>query len=69
MSEGVGGLNLALEEIRRRVWTPLCAPRSVLDELGTWLIGVRGRARARARARVRVRVRVRVRGAVLHGLH
>lgn len=32
--EGVGGLDLALEEIRRRVWTPLCAPRSVLDELG-----------------------------------
>jgi vesicle-fusing ATPase len=33
--EGVGGLDAALEQIRRRVWTPLCAPRSLLDELGT----------------------------------
>ena len=24
----------ALEEIRRRVWTPLCAPTALLDELG-----------------------------------
>ena len=27
-------LTLLLTLIRRRVWTPLCAPRSVLDELG-----------------------------------
>ena len=31
---GVGGLAPALEEIRRRVWTPLCAPCSLLEELG-----------------------------------
>ena len=30
----VGGLDAALEEIRRRVWTPLCAPAALLDELG-----------------------------------
>ena len=30
----VGGLSEALEEIRRRIWTPLCAPRALLDELG-----------------------------------
>ena len=30
----VGGMKSALEEIRRRVWTPLCAPTALLDELG-----------------------------------
>ena len=30
----VGGMRNALEEIRRRVWTPLCAPTALLDELG-----------------------------------
>lgn len=30
--DGVGGLNEALEEIRRRIWIPLCAPRQILDE-------------------------------------
>lgn len=30
----VGGMREALSEIRRRVWTPLCAPSSLLDELG-----------------------------------
>ena len=30
----VGGLEEPLEELRRRVWTPLCAPRVVLEELG-----------------------------------
>ncbi|KAH8050230.1 hypothetical protein JL720_15421 [Aureococcus anophagefferens] len=30
----IGGLDAALEEIRRRVWTPLCAPAALLDELG-----------------------------------
>ena len=30
----VGGMRKALEEIRRRVWTPLCAPTALLDELG-----------------------------------
>ena len=34
VTDGVGGLTEALEEIRRRIWTPLCAPRSLLDELG-----------------------------------
>jgi len=32
--EDVGGMGDALEEIRRRVWTPLCAPQGLLDELG-----------------------------------
>ncbi len=31
---GVGGLVEPLEEIRRRIWVPLCAPLSLLDELG-----------------------------------
>ena len=35
----VGGLDEVLESIRRRIWVPLCAPRSLLEELG-------GRARA-----------------------
>ncbi|KAL1504146.1 hypothetical protein AB1Y20_010555 [Prymnesium parvum] len=35
VTEGIGGLREALEEIRRRIWTPLCAPRQLLDELGT----------------------------------
>jgi len=30
----VGGMRDALEEVRRRVWTPLCAPSALLDELG-----------------------------------
>merc|ERR1719424_1206887 len=30
----VGGLDEVLESIRRRIWVPLCAPRSLLDELG-----------------------------------
>ena len=34
VTRGVGGLDAALEQIRRRIWTPLCAPRQVLDELG-----------------------------------
>lgn len=32
VTEGVGGLSSALEEIRRRIWVPLCAPRQLLDE-------------------------------------
>ena len=32
--EGVGGLDEPLEQIRRRIWVPLCAPLSLLDELG-----------------------------------
>ena len=32
--DDVGGLDEVLESIRRRIWVPLCAPRSLLDELG-----------------------------------
>lgn len=32
--DDVGGLDAVLESIRRRIWVPLCAPRSLLDELG-----------------------------------
>jgi len=31
---GVGGLDNVIAEIKRRVWTPLAAPPSVMDELG-----------------------------------
>eukprot|EP00536_Pseudo-nitzschia_multiseries_P004271 jgi/Psemu1/295521/fgenesh1_pm.70_\ len=31
---GVGGLDDVIDEIKRRVWTPLAAPPSVMDELG-----------------------------------
>lgn len=34
VTSGVGGLEDALETIRRRIWVPLCAPRFLLDELG-----------------------------------
>jgi len=34
VTNDVGGLREALEEIRRRIWTPLCAPQELLDELG-----------------------------------
>lgn len=32
--DGVGGLDAPLESIRRRVWVPLCAPPTLLEELG-----------------------------------
>ena len=32
--DDVGGLDEVLESIRRRIWVPLCAPRSLLNELG-----------------------------------
>ena len=32
--DDVGGLEEVLESIRRRIWVPLCAPRSLLQELG-----------------------------------
>ena len=31
---GVGGLDEPLEAIRRRIWVPLCAPTTLLEELG-----------------------------------
>ena len=34
VTESIGGLSEPLEEIRRRIWTPLCAPSSLLEELG-----------------------------------
>ena len=34
VTDGVGGLDDALEQIRRRVWVPLCAPQALLNELG-----------------------------------
>jgi|Transcript_27564 hypothetical protein len=32
--EGVGGLDEPLEQIRRRVYVPMCAPTTLLEELG-----------------------------------
>ena len=32
--DGVGGLDEPLEQIRRRIYVPLCAPMTLLDELG-----------------------------------
>ena len=34
VTDGVGGLHEPLESIRRRIWVPLCAPLSLLNELG-----------------------------------
>lgn len=34
VTDGVGGMDAALEVIRRRIWVPLCAPTKLLEELG-----------------------------------